>query len=299
MPHVLRGILCALVLAAVMPLVTGYVTAQDAMTPTLVELADAERAFAKAATVQGIRDAFLEFFADDAVALVPEPASWKDRLRAGPAVPFTERELLWEPRVGDIASSAELGWLTGPSTFTNKKENAAPQHGNYLSVWRKQADGSWKVYLDIGSDSPTPVPFRDGFNRFEFGPRYTGKEGKAAATKALLERDRELNGRLAKEPPAVVYEAFLSRLARLHRNGMVPVIGRTEAVAWLAANAAPMQAATGTAESARSGDLGYSYGTYVTKDSPRKGAYMRLWSRTAEGRWLMVTEVLTPPAPKP
>ena len=148
---------------------------------------------------KGIRDAFLEFFADDAVALVPEPASWKARLRAEPSVPLAEHELLWEPRVGDVAASGELGWLTGPSTFTNKKDGKEPQHGNYLSVWRKQADGSWKVFLDVGTDAPGPVEFPDGFHRYAFGPRYKGKEGKSVSTASLLERDKALNARLAKE----------------------------------------------------------------------------------------------------
>lgn len=278
--------------------VTVFVAAEDDVTPALTALADAERAFAKAASRKGIRDSFLEFFADDAVALVPEPASWKERLRSRPSVPSTDHELLWEPRVGDIAASGELGWLTGPSTFTNRKENGQPQHGNYLSVWRKQADGAWKVYLDIGSDSPAPVPFAKGFNRYAFGPRYAARESKAAAIASLLERDRALNARLAGEASSTAYAPFLSRLVRLHRNGMAAVIGRNPATQWLAANAPSLNATTNSAESARSGDLGYSYGTYAAKGSPRKGSYARLWSRTAEGQWLIVTEVMSPPPPQ-
>src|SRR5215216_718889 len=112
--------------------VAATLTAQDAITPELAALADAERAFAQAATHKGIRDAFLEFFADDAIALAPDPVPAKERLRSRPSVPFSENELLWEPRTGDIAASGELGWLTGPSTFTNKKANTAPGYGNYL-----------------------------------------------------------------------------------------------------------------------------------------------------------------------
>ena len=78
---------------------------------------NAERAFAKAATQKGIRDAFLEFFADDAIAFSPKPVSATERLRSRPSRPFSELELTWEPRTGDVASSGELGWLTGPSTF--------------------------------------------------------------------------------------------------------------------------------------------------------------------------------------
>jgi ketosteroid isomerase-like protein len=120
MTQVLRGSLAALCVWLLCVSSGALTLAQDEITPTLEALAQTERDFAKAATEKGIRDAFLEFFADDAVALVPEPASWKTRLRAGPSVPFSEHELLWEPRVGDVAASGDLGWLTGPSTFTNK-----------------------------------------------------------------------------------------------------------------------------------------------------------------------------------
>ena len=54
-------------------------------------------------------------------------------------------------------------------------------------------------------------------------------------------------------------------------------------------------AVTGTGESARSGDFGYTYGTYTSKGAPRKGSYLRLWSRTLEGQWLIVTDVASPP----
>jgi ketosteroid isomerase-like protein len=269
---------------------------QDEITPALASLADAERAFARAATQQGIRDSFLEFFAEDAVALVPEPASWKARLRARPAVPFADHELVWEPRVGDIAASGEIGWLTGPSTFSNRKDNRPPQYGNYLSVWRKQGDGSWKVFLDIGSDAPSPVPFAPGFKRFTFGPRYTGKEGKAAATAPLLARDKEMNAQLGADPSAV-YAKVLAPNARLHRTGIVARVGRDAAVEWLKGSTPSLLPITGTAEAAESADLGYSYGTFTTKESPQRGSYVRIWSRTPEGQWLIVTEVLTPPPP--
>ena len=152
-----------------------FVSAQDQISTGLQALADAERAFAQAATQKGIRDSFLEYFADDAIAFNPAAISAKERLRSRPARPFSDYELRWEPRTGDIAASGELGWLTGPSTFIDHtKPNATPQHGNYLSVWRRQADGTWRVYIDIGSEPPQAVPFEPGFTRFPFGARYTG-----------------------------------------------------------------------------------------------------------------------------
>jgi ketosteroid isomerase-like protein len=269
--------------------------AQDTVPAELRSLADAERAFARTATQKGIRDSFLDFFADDAIALVPDAAPAKDRLRARPSVPFAENELLWEPRIGDVAASGELGWLTGPSTFTNKKVNGPPSYGNYLSVWRKGADGVWKVFIDIGSDAPAAVPFPPGFTRFPFPSRYAKPQDKAAATKALLDADRALNRDLSSRSSADAYAPAMAPDVRLHRDGMAAVTGRRPAVDWLAKNSPSLRASTTTAESARSAELGYSYGTYQKGDGPARGPYLRIWSRTADGTWLIVAEVMPTP----
>ena len=266
----------------------ALVTAQDDIPRSLRDMADTERAFAQAATVKGVRDAFLEFFADDALALVPAPTSYKERLRARPSVPFSENELRWEPRLGDVAASGELGWLTGPSTFINHKDKQPPRHGNYLSVWKKQADGSWKVLLDVGSQSPTPVPFAPGFHRFAVPTRYTGKTTKADATATLEAADRRAN---AGDPP-------LADGARIHRDGMPAVVGREAALAWLG-RAGPTARTTGRAESAASGDVGYTFGTYETPGDPAaRGSYIRVWSRDAAGRWLVVVDVQNQAPPR-
>ena len=46
--------------------------AQPDIPPALAAMADAEREFARTATIKGWRDAFLDFFADDAIAFTPE-----------------------------------------------------------------------------------------------------------------------------------------------------------------------------------------------------------------------------------
>jgi len=88
-------------------LVTAFVTGQEVMPRELTAMADTERAFAKAATVKGWRDAFLEYFADDALALGLKATPAKEGLLKQPSTPFSEFELVWEPRLGDVAASAQ------------------------------------------------------------------------------------------------------------------------------------------------------------------------------------------------
>ena len=95
----------------VMALVAGLVTAQVASPADLMAMADTERAFAKRATVVGWRDAFLEFFADEAITFAPDVVPAKDGLRKQPSRPFSELELCgnrgWAtlPRAGISAGS--------------------------------------------------------------------------------------------------------------------------------------------------------------------------------------------------
>ena len=279
---------------AVCVFTTWFVSAQGQMSTGLQALVDTERAFAQAATEKGIRDSFLEYFADDAIAFNPAPISAKDRLRSRPARPFSDYELRWEPRTGDIAASGELGWLTGPSTFIDHTSpGAQPQHGNYLSVWRRQADGAWRVFIDIGSEPPQPVPFEPGFTRFLFPARYAGGEPKTASAAALLAADKALNAQIAAAGSAEAYGEVTTSRSRLHRSGFMPPIGAAAIRLWMKENAPAMTASTGAADTARSGELGYSYGTYDLKGAqPQRGAYVRVWQRDASPTWLLVADVV-------
>jgi ketosteroid isomerase-like protein len=283
----------ALVLAA------AVIPIQSDIPPALAAMADTERAFAKAATVIGWRDAFLEFFADDAITFAPGVVPAKDGLRKQASTPFSILELVWEPRTGDVAASGDLGWLTGPSTSVNRKTpEARTSHGCYLSIWRKQPNGAWRVFIDVGANAPEPVSFAPGFTRTTIADPYTGSEGKAAAGKSLADADRDVNAQIAAAGFARAFDARLSPASRLHRPGTTPQLGRAAIVKWLEQNAAAGSARDVAAEAAASGDFGYTHGTFEVKEpKPVTGVYVRLWNRDAAGRWWLTVDVAQPGRP--
>jgi ketosteroid isomerase-like protein len=290
------AIAAAVLLTALTALVPEPAAPQP-IPPALAAMADTEREFAKAATAKGWRDAFLEFFADDAVAFTPDVVPAKDRLRKQPSTPFSEFELVWEPRTGDVAASGDLGWLTGPSTSINHKANpkapdAGPRHGCYLSIWRRQPDGRWRVIVDVGVDSPTPVPFPEGFTRSTISTHFTGSEKGEPASTSLTTADRELNAQIAASGFAAAFSSRLSPLSRLHRPGHVPMVGPPAIEAWLKAQAQQGSAEFGSAAASLAGDFGYTHGRFtVTSPAPTTGVYIRLWSRDASGRWWVMADV--------
>lgn len=109
----------------------------------------AETAFAKSMADRDLT-AFATLVADDAVffggknvthgkdAVV---ASWKP-LFEGPKAPFS-----WESAQVEVLATGTLAHSSGPVRDAEGK-----QVGNFNSIWRREADGTWKVVFDKGCD---------------------------------------------------------------------------------------------------------------------------------------------------
>jgi ketosteroid isomerase-like protein len=68
--------------------------------------------------------------------------------------------LNWQPVFADGAESGELAVTVGESVFTGRGPTGAvvQRFGKYLTVWKRQPDGSWKFLVDGGSASPPRAP---------------------------------------------------------------------------------------------------------------------------------------------
>jgi hypothetical protein len=81
----------------------------------LGSLVEAERAFARTSVQKGIRESFLEFFAEDGINFQPHPVKTREAIlkRLAPATrpPVV---LNWEPAYADISRAGDLGYTTGP-----------------------------------------------------------------------------------------------------------------------------------------------------------------------------------------
>lgn len=52
----------------------------------------------------------------------------------------------------DVFSMGDLAYETGKYSFTVERAATAPRTvtGRYVEIWKRQPDGSWKMYRDIG-----------------------------------------------------------------------------------------------------------------------------------------------------
>ena len=100
-------------------------------------------------------------FTEDAIELPPNQAAvqGKAAIQASmeafpPFSNFREQSL-------EIEGQGDLAYDRGTYSMTLTPSGAAPieERGKYLTIWRKQADGSWKVLRAMyNSDLPLPAP---------------------------------------------------------------------------------------------------------------------------------------------
>ena len=71
--------------------------------------------------------------------------------------PATEKNsLVWHPVHGEVSEAGDLGYTVGNAVFTGEREDGAKivRYSKYLTVWKKQKDGSWRYVVDGGSARP-------------------------------------------------------------------------------------------------------------------------------------------------
>ena len=284
-------------LAVAAALCATVLTQEKPIRTELMSLANAERAFAKMSVEKGVREAFYNNFAEDGVNFQPHPTNTREAYRKTPA-PATPPlvTLNWAPIYGDISQAGDVGYTTGPYTVEDRSPAKRPtRHGMYSSVWKKQADGSWKVLLDLGIQVPSAVAPLDA--PFQAAPIWNVKPQKKSAEvnlASLLKADREFF-ESAKTGALSAWQKTLSDDARIHRNQMMPVASKTELQSWISKQVAGISGEPIKADVALSGDFGYSYGKYELKaEKIEKGYYARVWKRDAKGNWRIIFDVTAP-----
>lgn len=132
-------------------------------TATEEVLMQTDRDFAIATLERGV-DGWLEYFAPDGAMIVAGIGEVKGhaaiRELMGPFLADSNPRLLWEPVRAGIGTSGDLGYTIGSSRREERDSaNTLLGTGTYLTVWRLQPDGTWKVEVDIGTYTPVaPEP---------------------------------------------------------------------------------------------------------------------------------------------
>jgi ketosteroid isomerase-like protein len=128
----------------------------NAKTPEEKAIVEADLAFAADAAKRGAGPAFKAVYHSQGKLL---PA--RSPVAVGPdavAAVFKDDTSLWEWAPVEAVANGDLGVTWGIAAISGKGEDGKPfaVTTRYTTVWRKDATGVWKIWMDVGTPGPLP-----------------------------------------------------------------------------------------------------------------------------------------------
>ena len=258
---------------------------------TLIEL---EAGFSAASRARGARAAFLEHLGEESIVLQPGPVWGRAAWTVNEDLPGT---LDWLPDRAQMSAAGDLGFASGPWSFTPTEGKGGPAEGRYVTVWRRTAAG-WRVLFDGGFGRP-PAGAWGARNREPLLGTHDCERGEAVPPGELQLLDLEISGVSDAESHQARVTRRLAATAWLfHAPTVEGASDDATRTAALAALPATLQYWPMGAGIAASGDLGYSYGlSAAAPGASADAAYVHLWCRQPEG-WRLALQLRSKLPPK-
>jgi ketosteroid isomerase-like protein len=285
----LKPALCILALLAATP-----AFAQRAAPHPASQIAAAERAFAADGAAMGVKASFLKWSTPDAVILGARASTVAETFAGQPDLkPEESDKLVWWPLWTGISRTNDLGFSTGPV------ENDGKRTGHYFTIWKKQADGSWKWIYDggVGASSAAEAPATTTEGHLQLAT--VGTTTPAGAMTEVAAAEASLAAAAAVDQKAA-HMAALADDARLYVAPLPPAKGRADFAATLDGYPATLAlSAPMGGEASKAGDMAFDYGKadWVRDGAARTGWYVHVWQKRRVGWRLVFSQILSAPPP--
>lgn len=162
--------LCAalsVLVAACAPKETAVTDSAATVAPPVVDVAAVRQTIEQTnakmidALQRGDTTAMLANYDNDAIVMISGNPAWRGRSEIATqgaglfsAVKFSD--VKFTPSTVDVAGDFAIETGAYEMTTTEAGKKPVPDKGKYVTVWKKQADGSWKVYRDITNTDIPP-----------------------------------------------------------------------------------------------------------------------------------------------
>lgn len=263
---------------------------QPEMSTAVASLIETERAFAATSAKDGIKKAFLAFLADDALVFRPGPLNgksvWEKRKE-------TSARLEWYPTVAFVCASGELGYTSGPSVYIPEAHlDQPPGYGYFVSVWKKQEEGNWKVALDLGTmTDPPSSPDTSLYVPASFPKALKGSANPKTERSGVLNAEKNFSKVASSAGIRSAFQKFLLDDGRVYRPGTFPVQGRDAVLAMFEKDLAKVRSSVAGCTVSNSGDLAYTHGSYTSSEP---GYFVRIWRKVSPNSWKLAIDIISP-----
>lgn len=253
----------------------------------------AERAFARHSERAGIKESFVANLGVDGVLFRPGPVNGLEWFRTHPG---GSGYLSWEPEVALISSSGDMGYTTGPwEARARGASDTVSGAGHYVTVWKRDSTGAWKIAIDIGTSHRWMERPADASGAVARPATSLG----ADAVRLLIARDSTIGKQGLSQSEVLL--PVLTADARLHREGSLPALGIDPAQELLRRDDRIFYSTPLGHGVSNANDFGYTYGSYEIVATFRRpgerGFYLRIWRPDDAGFWQIILDLQQPVRP--
>ncbi|WP_099365500.1 DUF4440 domain-containing protein [Sphingobacterium sp. 1.A.4] len=222
---------------------------------------------------------------------VPSPVNAVNYLDNRPNIPDL---LTWEPNLVLVSRSLDWGVTSGPMEF--QKVGSPKRFGQYLSVWRRDKKGNWKIHLRTEVDNFGKKK-SEGLEYYEPDSKNYLKH---RSEKRLQQREEvvfqtdELFSTILKADTRTGYKEFLADDARFYFPWKDEIEGRDKVLDFLKKDRIEIDTEPTEVGRAYSGEFAYTLGTATVgmKDKVVKFSYIRIWQLKDDFNWKVILEMM-------
>jgi hypothetical protein len=253
---------------------------------------EAEHAFGKQVERKGMKEGFLSVADPEGIVFKPDVVKITDFYNSIDKQPGT---LTWEPKIARISANGDLAFTAGPYLYQNGKGEDDKVYGDYVSVWRADADNKLKLLINLGIQHPESeqqelTDFKDPDPSKRVAPSKDPFNGRSI----IIGTDKIFNHELTVSALAT-YKEFLSPEAHYYFPGFEPIIGQDKIMKFIDNEAISITAETVNVGRSTSNDLAYSYGRARIKKGEivSNYNYVRIWEIDSDHKWNVLLEVFS------
>lgn len=202
--------------------------------------------------------------------------------------------MTWEPNFALLSKSQEFGVTSGKITF--QKVGAVERNGQYITIWKRNKKGDWKVDLraeveNYGRNKPKEFLFVEPDDTWWLKQR---SKARLQQREDIILSTDELFSKVLKADNHAAYTEFLEEDVRFYFPWEEEMQGKTNVLNWLKKRRIDIVTEPLKVGRAYSGELAYSLGTATVydKDKAIKFNYIRVWKLNDDYQWRVALEML-------
>ena len=253
---------------------------------------DAEKSFNKLVERKGIKNAFLAVADPEGIVFKPDAVSITEFYNN---IDKQAGSLSWKPDFARISGNGDLAFSAGPYIYQNGKTDDDKVFGDYVSIWRNDSEGKFKLLIDLGIQHPEPEKEAStNFKSPEPDKKVAPSKDPFNGKKIILATDELFNHSLTISTLAT-YKEFLSLEGHYYFPGFDPLTGRERVMKFIDNEGISINAQTVNGGRSTSNDLAYTYG----KARIKKGSivsnfnYVRVWELDKNHKWNVLLEAFS------